>query len=58
MEAKYEAEKFDKAFNMIKNFYVIFHGYPPIYSLESTEFFLIEEQIYNLQKRIDNFFLG
>jgi hypothetical protein len=33
---------------------VIFHGYPPIYSPKSTEFFVIEEQIYNLRKRIDD----
>ena len=54
MEVKNEAEKVDKAFYMIKNFYVIFHGYPPIYSPKSTEFFIIEEQLYNLKKRIDD----
>ena len=54
MEARNEAEKVDKVFNMIKNYYVIFHGYPPIYSPKSTEFFVIEEQIYNLRKRIDD----
>ena len=54
MEAKNEAEKVDKVFNMIKNYYEIYHGYPPIYSPKSTEFFVIEEQIYNLRKRIDD----
>ena len=39
MEAKNEAEKFDQVFNMIKNFYVIFLGYTPIYSPKSIEFF-------------------
>ena len=54
MEARNEAENVDKVFNMIKNYYVIFHGYPTIYSPKSTEFFIIEEQIYNLRKRIDD----
>ena len=54
MEAKNEAEKVDKVFKFIKNFYVIYHGYPPIYSPDSTVFFVKEEQIYNLRKRIDD----
>ena len=33
---------------------MIYHGYPPIYSPDSTVFFVKEEQIYNLRKRIDN----
>ena len=54
MEEKKEAEKVDKVFNRIKDYYVIYHGYPPVYSPKSAEFFAIEEQIYNLRKRIDD----
>ena len=54
MEAKNEAEKVDQVFNNIKDHYIIYHGYPPIYSQKSIEFFVKEEQIYNLRKRIDD----
>ena len=54
MEAKDGAEKVDELFNTIKYYYEIFYGYPPIYSPKSAEFFVIEEQIYNLRKRIDD----
>ena len=54
MEVKDEAEKVDELFNTIKNYYMIYYGDPPVYSVKSAEFFIIEEQIYHLQKRIDD----
>ena len=54
MEVKDEAEKVDELFNTIKNYYMIYYGDPPVYSVKSAEFFVIEEQIYHLQKRIDD----
>jgi hypothetical protein len=33
---------------------MIYYGDPPVYSVKSAEFFIIEEQIYHLQKRIDD----
>lgn len=51
MEEKDAAEKVDELFNHIKNYYDIYYGDPPVYSVKSLDFFEIEEQIYNLQKK-------
>lgn len=49
-----ELSTVEEAFNFIKNFYVIFYDGPPVYSLKTIDFFVIEEQLYHLQKRIDD----
>ena len=54
MEIIDEAEKVDEVFNMIKNYYVIYYDDPPLYSVKSTDFFVIEKKLYHLQKRIDD----
>ena len=52
MEEK--VDKVEQVFNYIKNYYMIYYGDPPIYSLKSFDFFLLEEKLYHLRKRIDN----
>lgn len=54
MEEKDEAEKVDEVFNIIKEYYMIYYDDPPVYSVKSCDFFVMEEQIYHLKKRIDD----
>ena len=44
----------EELFNHIKNYYVIYRGGHPVYSLKSFDFFIMEEKLYNLRKRIDD----
>lgn len=44
----------EKAFDVIKNYYVIFYDPPPLYSIKPAEFFELEGKIFNLKKRIDD----
>ena len=43
----------EELFNHIKNNYIIYYNYP-IYSIKPIDFFVMEEKLYNLRKRIDD----
>ena len=44
----------EELFDHIKNYYIIYYNGPPIYSEKATDFFIVEEKLYHLQKRIDD----
>lgn len=43
----------EELFNHMKNNYIIYYDFP-IYSIQPMDFFVMEEKLYNLRKRIDD----
>ena len=52
MESK--EDKVEQLFNHIKNYYMIYYDHPPLYSLKSFDFFILEKKVYHLRKRIND----